>query len=94
MSAAALAFAAGALGVTGAVGLTGSLAPVLRARAPRLAAAIAALVETVARAGREGRHPGALERRRLLVAGACAALAAGTAVAGPRVGVVAAVTRS
>ncbi len=91
MSAAALAFAAGALGVAGAVGLAASLAPLLRARAPRLASAIAALIETVARAGREGRDPGALERRRLLAAGACAALAAGTAIAGPRVGVAAAV---
>ena len=88
--AAALAFVAGSLAVAGGAALAGSLVPALRARAPRLALALTALVETVVRAGREGRDPGALERRRLLAAGAVAALALGTLVAGPRLGVIAA----
>ena len=86
-----LAFCAATLGTTGLALLASALAPLLRARAPRLALAVGALAETVVRAGREGRDPGAVERRRLLVAGAVAALAAGTFIAGPRAGVVAAV---
>src|SRR4051812_11571284 len=91
VTAVAFAFAAGALGTAGLATLAGAVAPAVRARAPRLAAATAALTATVVRAGREGRDPGALERRRLLVAGAIAALAAGTLIAGPRAGVVAAI---
>ena len=90
MSPAALAFAAGAFAVFGGAALAPALRPWVGARAPRLARAIAALVEIVARAGREGRDPGALERRRLLLAGAASALAGGTFLAGPRAGVVAA----
>jgi tight adherence protein B len=52
---------------------------------------VGALMETVARAGREGRDPGAVERRRLLAAGAGFAFLVGVFVAGPRAGVVAAV---
>jgi tight adherence protein B len=90
VSAAAAAFSAGAFGLLAAVSLAGAIWRVLRARAPRLARAVGAAAEVVARAGREGRDPGALERRRLLVAGAGVALAAGTFVAGPRVGALAA----
>jgi tight adherence protein B len=47
------------------------------ARAPRWVRGVAGLVEAVVRAGREGRDPGAGERRRLLVVGAGVAFAAG-----------------
>jgi tight adherence protein B len=87
---AALAFAAGCLGALAAVEAGLGLAPSLRARAPRLGARLAALVEMAARPGREGRDPGAVERRRLLAAAALVGLGAGTFVAGPALGVVAA----
>jgi len=63
-----------------------ALRPVLAARAPRVVAAVAAVVETLAAAGREGRDPGVRERRRLLAAGAFAAFLGGAAVAGPPAG--------
>lgn len=85
------AFGAGALGVLALAGLAGEAAHVVRARSPRVVALVEALVATVARAGREGRDPGALERRRLLVAGALCAFAGGVFVAGVRAGVVAGV---
>jgi tight adherence protein B len=87
----AAAFCAGALALYAAASLAASAWPRTRARAPRVARAVAAIVETVARAGREGRDPGAIERRRLLAAGAAVSFAAGALVAGPRAGVVAAV---
>ncbi|MEX2196874.1 MAG: type II secretion system F family protein [Thermoleophilaceae bacterium] len=87
-AAAALAFLAGALAAVAAADLARVGVPALRARAPRLAGGAAALVETVARAGREGRDPGAAERRRLLAAGALAALGAGAMLAGAAAGVV------
>jgi len=86
-----LAFVSASFAVAGLASLASALAPAVRARAPRLSLAVSALADTVVRAGREGRDPGALERRRLLVAGALTALAAGTLIAGPRAGVVAAV---
>ena len=79
---AALGFAAGALGALAAADLLRAALPSLTARAPRWIA----LVDSVLRAGREGRDPGAPERRRLLAAGACAALVAGWFVAGPGAG--------
>ena len=91
MTAAALAFVAAACAVLGAAALGATLRPLVATHAPGVPRAAAALVETVARAGREGRDPGALERRRLLVAGAAAAFACGTLLAGPRAGLVAAV---
>jgi tight adherence protein B len=90
VTAAGLAFCAAALGVLGAASLAASAWPLLRARWPRLTATAAALGATVARAGREGRDPGALERRRLLTATAAVAFAAGSAIAGPKAGAVAA----
>jgi tight adherence protein B len=47
---------------------------------------VRALAETVARVGREGRDPGALERRRLLVAAGAAGLVVGYVVFGPGLG--------
>ncbi len=88
MSAATLlAFAGGSLAAVACVDLVTIAAPVARNRAPAVARAATGLVEVVSRAGREGREPGAAERRRLLLVGALAALALGTFVAGPRAGV-------
>ena len=83
MSAAAAAFAAGVLGLLGAAQLALAGLPAVRARAPRVTAAAGGAVEAVARLGREGRAPGAVERRRLLAAGALAAGTVGLLVAGP-----------
>jgi tight adherence protein B len=47
---------------------------------------VTGLVDSVVTAGREGRDPGAAERRRLLLAGAGAAFVFGTLVAGPALG--------
>jgi tight adherence protein B len=55
-------------------------------RALRVAHTLAALVEVVMALGREGRDPGAVERRRLLLAGAAAAFLAGCLVVGPVAG--------
>lgn len=84
----ALAFAAGVLGALAVLdaAAAAAAAPVLRARAPWLARAAGALVDVVVRAGREGRDPGAAERRRLLAAGGLVGFAAGTFVAGPLAG--------
>ena len=53
------------------------------ARAPALARGGAGLVDVLVRQGREGRDPGAAERRRLLLAGAFVAFLVGAALAGP-----------
>ena len=89
-AAAALGFAAAALGVLAVADLARAGATAARARAPRLAQTAGQLVETLLRAGREGRDPGAAERRRLLIAGAGASFALGWLVAGPRVALLAA----
>ncbi|HLM10023.1 MAG TPA: type II secretion system F family protein [Thermoleophilaceae bacterium] len=75
---------AGVLGVMqlGAAALAGSAAP-----APRVARQAAALVDVVVRLGREGRDPGAAERRRLLLAGALVAFLGGAMLAGPLAGI-------
>jgi tight adherence protein B len=49
---------------------------------------LAGLVDAVMRLGREGRDPGALERRRLLLAGSAGAFAVGLLFAGPPLGLV------
>jgi tight adherence protein B len=82
-TAAGLAFTAAAAGALGAAELALDAAPRLARRAPRLAAALA---DTVTRAGREGRDPGAAERRRLLVSAAVASFAAGLLLVGPMAG--------
>ena len=58
----------------------------LPGRAVLLARAVAAAADSLVRAGREGRAPGAAERRRLLAGGAALAFAGGTALGGPAVG--------
>ena len=82
----ALAFAAGAFGLLGASQLARGRAAL--ERGPRLARALAKLVDVVVRLGSEGRDPAAAERRRLLLAGALLAAAAGTALVGPLGGAV------
>jgi tight adherence protein B len=57
-------------------------------RAPGFLRVAAELAEAPLRIGREGRSPGARERRRLLLAGAACAFAFGCVVAGPLPGVV------
>jgi tight adherence protein B len=81
-AASGLAFAAGALGSLGAAEAGRALGRAL----PGAAASVGGLVDAVVRLGREGRAPGALERRRLLLAGSLGALAAGALVLGPAAG--------
>ena len=80
--AAALAFAAGALGALAVTEASPALGRVL----PGAAARLAGLVEGVVRLGREGRDPGAAERRKLLLAGSAAGLGLGTLLSGPPAG--------
>jgi tight adherence protein B len=83
-----LAFFCGAMAAAGLHQLVAGLAPVALARAPAAARRVAALVDTVTLAGREGRDPGAAERRRLLLAGAAVAFLGGAAVGGPALGAI------
>jgi tight adherence protein B len=81
-AASALAFAAGGLGALALADASRSLGRLLPGAASRLAS----LVEAVVRLGREGRDPGAAERRKLLLAGSAAGLGLGALLGGPRVG--------
>ena len=80
MGLAALAGAAGALAVWDL------LARPAAEKGARAARGFARLVDVVVTVGREGRDPGAVERRRLLLAGAALALAAGSLLIGPVAG--------
>jgi tight adherence protein B len=80
---AALAFIAAAAGGAALLELGGLAVARLAARAPRWAQAGSGLVGVLARAGREGRDPGAAERRQLLLAVSAAAFAGGAIMAGP-----------
>src|SRR5205823_12928128 len=82
---AALAFVCGAAAAVGLTELAFGAGLALSARAPGL---VAALAETVARAGKEGRDPGIVERRRLLAVATVAGFVAGTSPGGPSVGLV------
>ncbi len=86
MTAVVLGFVGGAAAGVAAIELAHLTFGALSSRAPRWMRGIAVLVEALARAGREGRDPGALERRRLLVAGASCAFCAGAVTFGPLVG--------
>jgi tight adherence protein B len=77
---AALAGAAGALAVWDLLG------PPVVSRGAGAVRGLAALVDAVVTLGREGRDPGVVERRRLLLVGAALALGAGWLMAGPAVG--------
>ena len=81
-----LGFVGGAAAGMAAVELTRVTLGALSSRAPRWAGGVATLIEALVRAGREGRDPGALERRRLLVAGALCAFCLGAVTFGPLVG--------
>ena len=76
----ALALAAGAAGALALGDLLGAGA---LARGAGAARGVARLVDVVVSLGREGRDPGARERRRLLLAGAVLAFAIGWLLAGP-----------
>jgi tight adherence protein B len=82
-----LGFAGGAFGGLALVELGAVAAAAVASRAPRWLRALAALVEALVRAGREGRDPGAPERRRLLVGGAVVAFVVGLVTFGPLAGV-------
>jgi len=70
-------------GAAGALALRELFGAGLRRHGAGAARGIAGLVEAVATVGREGRDPGAVERRRLLLAGAVIAFATGAALLGP-----------
>jgi tight adherence protein B len=79
-------FVAGASAALALVELGGGLWAALGTRGPRWLRLLAALAEALARVGREGRDPGAAERRRLLLGGAGVALVAGLVTFGPVAG--------
>lgn len=87
MSAAAtFGFVAGACGALGVLELART--PTALATGPRAVRSLAGLVDSLVALGREGRDPGALERRRLLVAGAVLTAGLGTLLSGPVAGLV------
>ena len=73
-------------GVAAAIAARDLLGGGVVARGAGAARGLAALVDAVVALGREGRDPGAVERRRLLLAGAGVAFALGAFVAGPAAG--------
>lgn len=88
MTALVAGFTAVALAVYAMAELLRGATPAVRERAPVALRRGAALVDAVVRAGRDGRDPGAAERRLLLMTGAAIAFAGGLIVAGPLVGLV------
>jgi tight adherence protein B len=82
----AAAFIAGVAGGLALCELGAIVYGALAARAPRWLRAVAGLVVALARVGREGRDPGAVERRRLLAGGAGVAFAGGLVTLGPLAG--------
>jgi tight adherence protein B len=83
MTAAGFAFFAAAAGLVGTLELLGRVPAWLSRSGPALVRGLAGLGEVLVRIGREGRDPGAVERRRLLLAGAFVAFLVGAALAGP-----------
>ena len=81
-----LAFGAAAGGVTAAAALVRELGPAVLARVARAVRVAAHATEALLRLGREGREPGALERRQMLACVAGAIFCAGTLTAGPLAG--------
>ena len=88
MSVHALAFVAGALGVVATAGLLREALPAALTRTSRIVRSVSAAAEALLRLGREGREPGAVERRQLLFCGAAAAFCMGALLAGPFAGAV------
>lgn len=70
-------------GLAGALALPELFGGAFLARGVGAARGLAGLVDAVVMLGREGRNPGAAERRRLLVAGAGLAFLAGAVLVGP-----------
>jgi tight adherence protein B len=83
-----LAFLAGAAGGVALLELGGLAITRAAARAPGWARASAGLVEVLVRAEREGRDPGAAERRQLLLAASAAVFAVAAFTLGPLAGLV------
>jgi tight adherence protein B len=81
-----LAGCAAALAVVAGGELLAVGAPALGQRLPLALRRGLALIDAIVRAGSEGSDPGAVERRRLLGAGAALAFAAGWIVGGPLIG--------
>lgn len=79
-------FVAGAAAGLALCELGGALSGALATRGPRWLRAVVGLVEALVRAGREGRDPGAIERRRLLAGGAAVAFVVGFFTLGPLAG--------
>jgi tight adherence protein B len=82
-AASGLAFFAGVAGAVGVLELCCRVPTWLSRSGPALVRGLAGLADVLVRTGREGRDPGAVERRRLLLAGALVAFLGGLAVAGP-----------
>jgi tight adherence protein B len=83
---AALAFLAGALGAVAVMSITREAVPAMLARASGLVRVASTAADALLRLGREGREPGAVERRQLLACAAVATFTAGALVAGPAAG--------
>jgi tight adherence protein B len=83
---ASLAFLAGISAALGLHDLGAGALTAVASRGPRRLRAVTRLAHVVVRAGREGRDPGALERRRLVFAGSLVAFAAGFVTFGPGAG--------
>jgi tight adherence protein B len=73
-------------GIAAALALRDLLGRGALVRGSGAARGLAGLVDSVVMLGREGRDPGAVERRRLLLAGAGATFATGLLIAGPLAG--------
>jgi tight adherence protein B len=73
-------------GAAGALAVWDLLGPGVVARGAGAIRGVAGLVDAIVTLGREGRDPGVVERRRLLLVGAVLALGAGSLLAGPAVG--------
>lgn len=86
MIAVVAAFIAGSSVGLAVLELAGGFRAALLRRGPRWLRVVAALVEALVRVGREGRDPGAVERRRLLLGGAGVAFVAGFVTFGPLAG--------
>ena len=82
----AFAFLAGALGVAAVLRLARDAMPAALAGTSDLVRMAATAADALLRLGREGREPGAVERRRLLACGAAATFGVGALVAGPLAG--------
>jgi tight adherence protein B len=78
-----LAFLAGAAGAVGTLEMFCRVPIWFSRSGPALLRGLAGLADVLVRIGREGRDPGAVERRRLLLAGTLVAFLLGFALAGP-----------